>query len=73
VKAISILALLAASMLVGQAQTLTTETQSPKSTRLSEDGPNERVEFSGAVAELWRSGDFESLERMSTQLRTKKL
>ncbi len=68
-KASFTLALLLVSMVVLPAQNNTAVTGSAK----IKDGPDERKKFSDAVGELFRQGDFESLERMGNELRTKKL
>lgn len=69
----SILALLAASTLMVPAQSTTNAVQAPKKPHPWVDGPVERGRYSSAVSELWRQGDFASLERMGNELRTKKL
>ena len=67
------IAMLALSTLIVSAQTNTNAVVKAKIRPKAEDGPAEREKFMNAVGELWRQGDFDALEKLSDQLRTKKL
>ena len=65
-----LMALLAASTFMLQAETNTNVNDSAKN--MADDEQTERGKFIREVNKLWRQGDFAALERISNELRTKK-